>query len=65
MYFKVPVWNKVKEADLNITLSTTPTGDYVKNTIALQGGIDFWSTYDDFDLFAYGHFLMTIYRIFL
>ncbi|CAG8578009.1 1364_t:CDS:2 [Paraglomus occultum] len=53
MYFKVPVWNKVKEAAMNVSLNTTPTGKDVKNTIALQGGIDFWSTYDDFDLFVY------------
>ena len=52
MYFKVPVWNKVKEAELNIILNATPTGNGVKNAIALQGGIDFWSMYDDFDLFV-------------
>ncbi|CAG8476670.1 6797_t:CDS:2 [Acaulospora morrowiae] len=35
-YFKVPIWEKEKEAELNVTFDNGVT-------VAYQGGIDFWS----------------------
>ncbi|CAG8539552.1 1611_t:CDS:2 [Ambispora gerdemannii] len=39
-YFKVPIWEKFREAELNVTFLDD---DDAKQTVIYQGGVDFWS----------------------
>ncbi|KAG9301193.1 hypothetical protein G9A89_012576 [Geosiphon pyriformis] len=46
-YFKVPIWEKIKEAELNVTFLPDNDDDdddrHKKGTVTYQGGVDFWS----------------------